>query len=223
MSTYILVEDAVLPQLLTPAIEAYEVEHRTHARGRGKLAIETYGLLWGYVIPARNGYKNRVICTMATVETSALRAMDWVQPNMDSLRKKTEFIQNYWPKVELIGTFHSHPYENLAEVNNYQGWRASGEDLEHWPWVHKELAPGLSHMAHFIVTITGLQRNSSHNPRKLKNGEKNTGFVFSAERRRFWIKAYSSEVCDSDEESFFVNEDVFLEIPSLSTTFENWV
>lgn len=34
MRTQVIIEDHVLPQLLTSAIEAYEVSHKAHERGR---------------------------------------------------------------------------------------------------------------------------------------------------------------------------------------------
>lgn len=43
MRTQVIVEDHVLPQLLTSAIEAYEVSHRAHARGRSNKKLETVG------------------------------------------------------------------------------------------------------------------------------------------------------------------------------------
>lgn len=237
MSTFILIEDMVVPQLLTTAFEAYEVEHKTHSRGKGKIGIETYGLLWGYVIPERNGHRSRIVCTMATVETSALRHEDWVQPNLESLRSKAEFVQRYWPQLELVGTFHSHPYESLSEVNECRGWQASDEDQRHWPWIHESLAPELPHMVHLIVTIAELQKKGWAYPDRLPGGERDTGFVLSSDWRKFWIKAYTTEYEaneserefdeeefeDDDEfEQYIVNRDVYLSIPSLTNTFKQW-
>lgn len=225
MTVQIIIEDHVVPQLFTSAIEAYEFEHKTHTRGKGKTKLETYGLLWGYVLPERNGQANRVVATLATIETSALRHEDWVAPDLESLRMKRDFFQQYWPNLELVGTFHSHPYENLPTVQELKGWRASDGDHEHWPHIHQELAPELPHMAHLIVTITGLERRGRAAPKELDNGEAGTGFVLSSDYRKFWIKGYATEaVIDEDTEeadySFNTLDDIQLDIPSLVKRFQ---
>lgn len=227
MTTHIIIEDHVVPQLLTSAIEAYEVGHRSHVNGKAKKAIETYGLLWGHMIPERHGSPRRVVCTMATVETSALRHENWVRPEAESLLMKRDFFRQYWPQLELVGTFHSHPYDCLADVNDIRGWRASDGDKNHWPFMHEILAPDLDSMAHLIVTITKLERRGSAWPQRLANSESDAGFVLSSDWRKFWIKAYSSEKGsfqpDEDlleEDMYGCNEHVFLDIPSLIQRFK---
>lgn len=226
MTTHILIEDHVVPQLLTSAIEAYEIGHRSHVNGTAKLAIETYGLLWGYMIPERHGHSKRVVCTIATIESSALRHQDWVKPQIESLEMKRDFFHRYWPQLELVGTFHSHPYDCLSDVNEAKGWRASSGDMEHWPWIHEMLVPELSSMAHLIVTITSLERKGCALPQPLAGGEGATGFVLSSDLRKFWIKAYSSELDESSKDSgsageniYTYNDDTLLAIPSLVQRF----
>lgn len=119
--TQILVEDHVVPQLLISAIEAYDIHHKAHNKGKANHRLETYGLLWGYALPARGALPVRLVAVLATVETSALRHQDWVQPDNKSLLMKRDFFREYWPQLELIGTFHSHPYDNLAEVKENKG------------------------------------------------------------------------------------------------------
>lgn len=121
--TYI--EEYVVPQLFTTAIEAYEYKHRGSQRARGYDRLETFGLLWGYSIPQKGVLPARVIATMATVETSATRHEDWVAPQFESIRAKKQFFERYWQNIELVGTFHSHPYSDVSEVGDVKGWRAS--------------------------------------------------------------------------------------------------
>lgn len=225
MSVRIMIEDHVVPQLLTSAIEAYEMGHQAHEKGKAKVGVETYGLLWGYVLPERHELPARVVATMATVETSALRHEDWVKPNLESLKMKRDFFQKYWPHLELVGTFHSHPYDNLSEVNDLKGWRASDEDEGHWPWIHEQLSPELPYMAHLIVTVTALERKGWALPQPI---ESETGFVLSSDYRKFWIKGYASqcptiiEELDLEEweqEPYSLETDIHLDIPSLEQRF----
>jgi hypothetical protein len=217
MTTRITIEDHVVPQLLTSAIEAYEIEHRFHRNGRAQIAVETYGLLWGYVLPARNDRDLCIICNMATVETSAIRHEEWVMPNPESLIMKRDFFQSYWPNIELVGTFHSHPYSGQRDVIGIRGWRASDTDKNHWPWFHENLSPELPAMAHLIVTIAALERRGWARPQRLPLGEADTGFVLSSGYRKLWIKAYASEKID--EETYECSENTFLDIPALLQRF----
>ena len=220
MTTRIIIEDHVVPQLLTSAIEAYEMEHRPHENGRAQIAIETYGLLWGYVLPNRKDRGLCIICTMATVETSATRDEDWVMPNLESLIMKRDFFQSYWPHLELVGTFHSHPYGCLADVNKIKGWRASDADQIHWPMIHENLSPELPGMAHLIITIAALEKKGWAFPKRLPQGEADTGFVLSSEYRKLWIKAYASEEKkEINKMAYTCSKSIFLDIPALLQRF----
>lgn len=240
--TQIIIEDHVVPQLLTSAIEAYEIQHKAHEKGKSKHRLETYGLLWGYALPARgDDVPTRLVAVLATVETSALRNEDWVLPDNESLLMKRDFFREYWPQLELIGTFHSHPYESLAKVNQQKGWRGSpidenGDgDFAHWPDVHKSVCSDMDMLAHLIITITGLGRTGTEWPKRLPGKEFYTGYVLTAGARKLWIKGYCtkqfkelvSEVRkDGDEPdkksikvSYHVEENIFLEIPSVQQRF----
>ncbi|MNJ41030.1 hypothetical protein D3C77_359370 [compost metagenome] len=240
MRTQVIIEDHVLPQLLTSAIEAYEVSHRAHARGKANKGLETFGLLWGYGLPARNGLPARLVAVVATVETSALRHTHWVEPDFKSIGIKRDFFGEYWPQLELIGTFHSHPYEDLAQVNRNNGWRGSEEDELFWPAFHKRVCPDMDELAHLVIAITALARKGTAMPTRLGGNEYTSGYVISAEKRKLWIKGYTSsleESIDDDapfDEAFMAgdiatnrsyhlweDEDVLLEIPSLEARFRH--
>jgi len=213
----IFVEDHVVPQLFTSAIEAYEFSHAL-PKGKGRNKLETFGLLWGYSIQAKGNESAKIIATMATVETSATRHTHWVAPDYDSLRMKKEFFGTYWPNIELVGSFHSHPYENLAEVNSVTGWRASDEDKGFFPHFHEQITPDQDNLAHIIVTITQLERRGTAYPSRLANSESEKGYVLSADWRKIWLRAYGSQF-DSDNENYTFTDDISLEIPSLQRRF----
>lgn len=192
----IVVEDHVVPQLLTSALEAYEVEHPS---GRQRLdKLETFGLLWGYVIPGRRERNPFLVVTAATVETSALRKSDSVAPNLGSLRMKAEFIGRYWPHLEVVGTFHSHPYDSLKDARACRGWQASspktnqdGGDTIYWPLIHKELSIGTPYLGHLIVTVTSLKKAGWAQPKRFCG---NSGYELSMGTRKLWITSYATEI-----------------------------
>jgi hypothetical protein len=193
--TQIIIEDHVVPQLLTSAIEAYEHGDTTSQRGRVEDRLETFGLLWGYVLPARDSVPARIVAVTSTVETSAYRHKDWVRPNPASIKAKREFFEKFWPNLELVGTYHSHPYENLKAIQEVQGWRASeeGGDKDYWPDMHEEVCEEYDYLAHLVVSIVGLDRKSSAWPGRLEGGESMTGYTLGAGSYRIWVKSYSTE------------------------------
>jgi hypothetical protein len=186
--------------------------------------------LWGYSVAAKGDQPAKVIATMATVETSALRHNEWVTPNFESLKAKKEFFGKYWPNIELVGTFHSHPYENLSEMNAIKGWRASEErnnngelepcDLTFWPYFHNEISPEQPLLAHLVIGITKLNKKGWAYPDRLKGSEADKGYVLSADDRKLWLRCYSTTMIEIDDIVYSeFNDDNVLDIPALETRF----
>lgn len=221
-SIHVTIEDHVVPQLMTSALEAYEIRHPNGRKKEDRL--ETFGLLWGYVIPARESSRPRIVATVATVETSALRKEGSVEPDFDSLEMKMEFVKKYWPHLEVVGTFHSHPYNSVQEVKDVKGWRASPDDEEFWPDLHQTLFPETPYLVHLIVTVTALSKSGWAFPKEIEN---NSGFELSMGPRKVWMTSYATEICFEDEEAG--HEEVVrmmdfypeLDVPSLTTRVWN--
>jgi hypothetical protein len=221
MAISVFVEDNVVPCLFTSAIEAYEINHKS-PRGRGRNKLEAFGLLWGYALPSRGDLPDRFVVVMATIETSAVRHSDWVLPQPESIEAKRDFIRDYWPHLELIGTFHTHPYESLSEVKSIMGWRASEDgDKLFWPLFHKNFSSEMPALAHLIVTICNLERKGTAWPQRLDGGESDTGYVLSAGNRKIWIKGYATTVNNNEDGAIFeVDDDIVLDVPGLQNRFK---
>lgn len=220
MNNVTYIEDSIVPQLFTTAIEAYKFHHRSSIRSKGYDRLETFGLLWGYVVPSKDSLPAKVIATMATVETSADRHTDWVAPNIDSLLSKKEFFGHYWPNIEVVGSFHSHPYETLSEVNEYKGWRASEEDQEFWPNFHELLAPEQPLLTHIVITVANLERKGWAIPDRLLGSESSKGYVISAKNIKLWLRSYSSSIVEYEDcYEYHFSDDMELEIPALERRF----
>ena len=221
MQTKLILEDHVVPQLFTSAIEAYEFEHKAHKKGKANTKLETFGLLWGDSISQKGGLPPRIISTMATVETSALRHQDWVDPNFESLLTKKKFFEKYYPNVEVVGTFHSHPYLDLDEVNEIKGWRASKGDKDFWPLLHEQICPEQDIMAHLVVTIAELSSKGWAYPSRLKGKESERGYVLSAEYRKLWLNSYLTETIGAKEfeTEYQFSNNLTMDIPSLENRF----
>ena len=218
----IIIEDNALPILITSAIEAYDFEHKAHTKGKGNSQLETYGLLWGYMVPAKDDTsEDKIIVTTCTVEASALRHNDWVEPNFESIQAKKDLIEQYWPHLELVGTFHSHPYESLEVMKNLEGvgWKASDGDKNHWPDIHEKIAPNQPGLAHLIITITELSKKGWAHPEKVKKDKHCDGYSFVAGYKKLWLTAYAThEACTKDERRVFeLTEGVSIDASSLTT------
>lgn len=211
----ITIEDHAMPQLITSALEAYEFGRKTSRKHETQL--ETFGLLWGYILPERGSRPPRIIATTATVETSAFATNHSVTPNWDSLRMKMEFVMRYWPHLEVVGTFHSHPYKTRKEVEACHGWQASNGDNEgdmhFWPELHKELFKYNPHLAHLIITITALQRKGWALPKEIEN---RSGFELSLGKRKLWITSYASATNEGENKFEMMSKLPILDIPSLT-------
>ncbi len=219
----VIVEDNALPILITSAIESYDFEHKSHKNGKGTSQLETYGLLWGYMIPKKTADgEDKIVVTTCTVETSALRHQEWVEPNYDSIIAKKEMIEQYWPHLELVGTFHSHPYQSLDDMKNRvsPGWKASDGDKKHWPSVHECAAANQPVMAHLIISVTQLKKKGWAYPEKLSDSYC-SGYCFVAGMKKIWLATYATEIddyCDEDgNKSFCMSKGVVLDIPSIQT------
>lgn len=211
------IEDHAVPQLFTTAIEAYEFTHQATSRSRAYDKLETFGLLWGYSIPAKGSIPGKIIAAMATAETSAIRHSDWVKPNFDSIKAKKEFFEKYWPHLELVGTFHSHPYDDLTQVNSHSGWRASDGDERFWPTFHKLVSPAQPALLHLVIAITSLGKRGWAWPSRLsKSSEQKKGYIITAEYRKLWLRAYATYLVD---DNFTFADDMDLEIPALEKRF----
>ena len=157
---------------------------------------------------------------MATVETLALRAHEWVKPNHRSLNDKIRFMKTYWPNIELVGTFHSHPYDSPEEARYHVGWTASDGDLEffedfHWDYEYEQPT-----MAHLIIAMAQMQRCGWASPNRLPGARKNSGYSLSIDSTKVWIKSYATfhEIPEEEGDVPFIEiptDDVYLDIPSI--------
>jgi hypothetical protein len=130
---------------------------------------------------------------------------------------KRDFFGRYWPHIEIVGTFHSHPYESLQEVRELRGWQSSPEDTDFWPKLHKELCVDAPYLAHLIVTITALQRASWAYPKRIENG---SGFELGSDRRKLWVMSYgTARVEEDDETEYSMIAPTHLDIPALENRF----
>jgi hypothetical protein len=94
--------------VVTSSLEAYSVCHSDDQDDHSP--IETYGNLWGY--EARTKRKEKLFQIVhSDVDTSATRTQASVSSKREAFELKEIFVEYYYPELEYLGDFHSHPYD----------------------------------------------------------------------------------------------------------------
>lgn len=106
--------EAALRTLVLTSIESYLVPRPPLGRGRPRSMLEAYGLLWGYETRLPNGATCFTI-ESATVDTHTEKGRKFVRPSEDGLHTMNRIVSSYWPSIQFIGDFHSHPFAPAEE------------------------------------------------------------------------------------------------------------
>ena len=94
--------------IMMSALESYQVGHSSDG-SKDNSMVEVYGNLWGYKSQTqRNESILRVV--MADADLSAKAEPDQTTPHPEAYILKTDFADAYFPEIEYLGDFHSHPY-----------------------------------------------------------------------------------------------------------------
>lgn len=102
------ISESAFFSIMMSALEAYQVGHSSDA-SKDNSMVEVYGNLWGYKSQTqRNESILRVV--MADADLSAKAEPDQTTPHPDAYIIKTDFADAYFPEIEYLGDFHSHPW-----------------------------------------------------------------------------------------------------------------
>lgn len=107
MYTVIISHDA-FRTVVSSALEAYTVPHGRRRNIEAHSPLETYGTSWGYSAKRDDMTVFNVVA--ADVDSSAHRTSGWVRRKAEAFQIKSEFYKKYFPELEYLGDFHSHPY-----------------------------------------------------------------------------------------------------------------
>ncbi len=74
-----------------------------------------------------------IYVNFVSVDTSAKQYQIACLPNEKAMEMKKQILNAYWPHYEFLGDFHTHPYNDLYEVENCEddskGWHLSKQDI----------------------------------------------------------------------------------------------
>ena len=128
---HVHLESRALEDILLAAAEAYRV-----SPGKGYKYTEIFGLCFGSV--RRRVHPKAQVDVIVNVSRVAtqLRAKgnaSSVTPNHKSLLAQVEVGETFFPHLELVGDYHTHPYRSFSELAEAPGWQYSEADEESLP------------------------------------------------------------------------------------------
>ena len=172
--------DYALESMVLASIEAYCL-----GDGNGRRhSLETLGYYWGVkrVDPELTSFH----IERTSVSLSAQRHKDWVVANADAPRLKNEVVTRWSPHLTLLGDFHSHPYRNLSEVKENNGFEFSDDDFESFLdddliWEKSGNTPMM-----LVMTVARLERVRESSVEYLI---RNNVSSFDVGEFRFWLNA----------------------------------
>ena len=169
-SLQVCLEPRALEDMLLAAAEGYLVA----PPGKGARYTEVFGLCFGSVRRrAGRTVAKDVFVNVARVATQmrARATANTVQPNSKSLRAQLHVGNQFFPHLEVVGDYHTHPYKTLAGLKSATGWEYSSADENSLPQLIEELS---SHdharpLFSLVVAVATSGKASKRSQRKAPN------------------------------------------------------
>jgi hypothetical protein len=170
----VIVDSLSLERMLLCSLEAY-----LSPKARQRKGYEVYGLNLGMARDIhqrrpRDGLRIRRYVSVAYCQPqmSADNQHKSVIPNVRSLEAIITAAATLYPQYQAIGDFHSHPYDELANLDAARGWgytsadETSNVDLSH-------MMADLGHRVH-VMFVIAIARSRRAAPRSHYKGMRNT-------------------------------------------------
>lgn len=180
-----LSENALISLILS-SLEAYAIEKRGY-RGKDKKHLETYGSIYGQPLELEDG-RTLFRVEMAQTDTTAKQSCSSVQYSEEAISLKRSALASFWPHLDYLGDFHSHPYETLREARQTKGYFLSVEDRINLEDSWESFFRGLRYRLGLVVTVAAMQRVRDNN--KIWEGKGLNCLEFTIGNFRLWIAAY---------------------------------
>ena len=197
--------DSAFFSIVTSAMEAYSVCHQDSPKDE-HVPVETYRNLWGYQAATKRN-ESVLHVVLADSDVSAKRELGSVSPADTAFELKRDFADSFFPELEYLGDFHSHPWdesEAKTELNVQRSLyhQQSSDDQKFAKYQH-EL--GKPYRLQLIVTVferpNMVKRTSGHLDDDL------SCIRFQYDKRTIWIKAYAYRLNEKEGTSRKVNKD----------------
>jgi hypothetical protein len=218
MAYTITISDAALRTTTLATLEAYVLgDGRPQRTNSARTKLETLGYLWGFSRKDSEGVKHFHVELMS-LSISAERSPDSVTPNEQAVRLKSELMSRWAPHLTLIGDFHSHPYEDLADVRSNRGYDFSPSDeqtflADDFLWEQADNEPVM-----MAMTVCRLSRVRE----KEASGQLRANVsTFDVGEFRFWLNAAVGFLSEGNARSWSGNRNSNLQL-RLDARFYNY-
>ena len=119
--------DQFLESAVLASVETYHLGDGRWRRG-GHVALETIGNVWGLSLPQPEG--GRLLhLERFTLTQAAKRTNGSVEPDPRARRLAMDVVTRWSPHLRMLGDLHTHPYQDLAEVRQANGFDFSDADF----------------------------------------------------------------------------------------------
>lgn len=180
-------DDRAIEDIVLVALEAYAVPRK------GVKFTETYGICFGSIKPMEEKRKAHGRHTKRYINVSSvhiqLRAEGYsnkVTYDLRSLETQMTVATHFFPQLDIVGDFHTHPYKTAAKLKAVNGWSYSASDeasIAEWVAPVRKMGfhPGIS----LIVGIAAGTKRISR-PGMLKPNVAR----FSIDKYHFYLACY---------------------------------
>ena len=124
MTIEVTISDRALQSMVLAACEAY-----AFGSDDNRQPVETYAHLWGHRRHEHGNEIEHIHVDRISVCVSAQVANDRVEVFSDVIALQDDIVKHWSPHLSLLGDFHTHPYNTLAELRECQGWQFSETDI----------------------------------------------------------------------------------------------
>ncbi len=163
-------DQRAVEDILLAAAETYAVK----AGGSGKKYTEVYGLCFGTRkdIPPNGTPEFAQILNVNRIVTqirARARASE-VTPNDKSARVHRQVAEKFFRHLELLGDYHSHPFNDLSSLKGRRGWEYSTSDQAAiMPWLTATRSEGSDPRFSLIIAIARGGKTGRHGTRLAPN------------------------------------------------------
>lgn len=215
----ISLSDSAFFTIVTSTLEAYSICHQDDSEDEHE-PLETYGNLWGYQTTTKR--KESVLhVVLADSDISAKCKNDESSPADGAFDLKSNFADNFFPELEYLGDFHSHPYDvyevkTELELQRQKLFHQSPGDKKHAKY---QQVLGKPYRLQIIATV--FERHDKVN-RATGHIEGDLSCIrFQYEKYTIWIKAYAYRLYKQENTSRKIKEDnIALICPCAGVTVE---
>jgi hypothetical protein len=150
----VTLDQRAIEDILLAAAESYAVK----AGGPGRKYTEIYGLCFGTrkeTPPNGSPEFGRILnVTRIITQMRARAGASEVTPNDHSAKVHRQVAERFFPNLELLGDYHTHPFPDLTALKERRGWSYSPSDQTSIvPWLEETRAEGSDPRFSLILAI----------------------------------------------------------------------